>query len=65
MKTKHISSLIAALAVLICAVAPARGALIDSFAVGPQSHALGPGDSYWSDTTTSLDQAQVFGGARI
>ena len=43
---------------------PATAAFIDSFAVGPQSLALGPGDSHASDYVTGLDPAEVLGGTR-
>jgi hypothetical protein len=43
---------------------PATAAFIDSFTVGPQSHALGAGDSYWGETVSDLDPAQVLGGGR-
>jgi hypothetical protein len=52
------------LAVLICLTSTTRAAFIDSFAVGPQSLALGPGDSLASDSVTGLDSAQVLGGTR-
>jgi hypothetical protein len=42
----------------------AGAAFIDSFAVGPQSHALGPGDSDWGETVSELDPAQALGGGR-
>lgn len=52
------------LAALLCIAAPARAGFIDSFAVGPQSGSLGPGDSYWGETLGELDPAQVLGGGR-
>ncbi len=65
MKTKQPILLLLAIAVLSsCAVAVARAGFIDSFAVGPQSHALGPGDSYWGETVSELDPEQVVGGTR-
>lgn len=65
MKATYLRLPIAALALLLGTSSQIRADSIDSFAVGPQSHALGPGDSYWSDTATGLDPAQVAGGTRL
>jgi hypothetical protein len=51
-------------AVLLLLAVSARGAFIDSFAVGPQEHVLGPGDAFWGETVSGLDPAQVLGGGR-
>lgn len=64
MKTKPLKQLVIALTTTISICIPARAAFIDRFAVGPQTHALGPGDSYWSETVDGLDPAEVAGGAR-
>jgi hypothetical protein len=53
------------LATLICVAAQARDDSIDNFAVGPQSHSLGPGDSYWNNPVTGLDPAQVLGAGGV
>ena len=48
----------------LCFASTAGAAFIDSFAVGPQSHALGPGGSSWGETVSELDPAQALGGGR-
>lgn len=52
------------LTVLLGSLASTHAAYIDSFAVGPQSGLLGPGDAYWGETMSDLDLAQVLGGGR-